>query len=231
VTVKAPGGRVYYASAEAALKTGQTAPAAAAQALAAVTGNTGDKTAIARISCFRDSTAARADTPGMGLKNSGGYLFYDGSDENWLDPNKPAARQYLTAIAKECADMGFDELLLTDVSYPTAGKLNKIDYGTADRAAALGNFLAAMRTALTDYPDVKLSVEIPAAVFTAPDEDAGLSLAQLVGHVDRICAATTAWEAPTLAQALSAAGGADPMPEFLPELSGETLEGSYLLLA
>lgn len=228
ITMKEPDGTVNYASAVSGTRQGKQAAAVSA-ALPALLG--GDSWAVARISCLLDPVAAKADTEGMGLKNTGGYLFYDGNNENWLDPAKPAAQAYLASLVKECAALGFNEILLTDVSYPTAGKLNKIAYGTADRAAALGNFLAAMRTALTDYPDVKLSVEIPAAVFTAPDEDAGLSLAQLVGHVDRICAATTAWEAPTLAQALSAAGGADPMPEFLPELSGETLEGSYLLLA
>lgn len=228
VTVKAPGGRVYYASAEAALKTGQTAPAAAAQALAAVTGNTRDKTAIARISCFRDSTAARADTPGMGLKNSGGYLFYDGSDENWLDPNKPAARQYLTAIAKECADMGFDELLLTDVSYPTVGKLNKIDYGGAVQTQALAAFLTELKAALADT-QVTVVVELPAAaILSGSDAAAGVSLAVLAPLCDGIAAQTDPAEAADLAAAVTAAGGKAFLPEYpagtvLPEKTGGLL--------
>ena len=36
----------------------------------------------------------------MGLKNTGGYIFYDGNNLNWLDPSKPAARQYLGGLAE-----------------------------------------------------------------------------------------------------------------------------------
>ncbi len=41
------------------------------------------------MSCFLDPiAAARADVEGMGLKNTGGYIFYDGNNGNWLDPSK-----------------------------------------------------------------------------------------------------------------------------------------------
>lgn len=95
--------------------------------------------------------AARADVEGMGLKNTGGYIFYDGNNGNWLDPSKPAARQYLCTLAAELAQQGFDEILLTDVGYPTVGKLDKIDYNGADRAASIRLFLEELRSALGEY--------------------------------------------------------------------------------
>lgn len=79
---------------------------------------------------------------------------------NWLDPSKPAARQYLCGLAKELAEMGFDEILLTDVSYPTEGKLDKIAYGETGKVQNLNTFLDEMRAALAAY-DVKLSIELP----------------------------------------------------------------------
>lgn len=45
-----------------------------------------DVTAAARIACFHDPKAANADVEGMGLKNTGGYIFYDGNNSQWLDP-------------------------------------------------------------------------------------------------------------------------------------------------
>ena len=33
----------------------------------------------------------------------------------WLDPDKEAAREYVIALALECAQMGFDELLLEEM--------------------------------------------------------------------------------------------------------------------
>ena len=41
----------------------------------------------------------------MGLKNTGGYIFYDGNNSQGLDPAKPAAREYLCGLAKEAAEL------------------------------------------------------------------------------------------------------------------------------
>ena len=99
----------------------------------------------------------------MGLKNTGGYIYYDGNDLNWLDPSKPAARQYLCGLAREIADLGFDEILLTDVGYPTTGPLDKIDYNGADRAESIRTFLEELRSALGEY-GVAVSIELPPEV-------------------------------------------------------------------
>lgn len=54
---------------------------------------------IARLACFLDPKAALADVEGKGLKNTGGFIFYDGNNHQWLDPGKPGARQYLCELA------------------------------------------------------------------------------------------------------------------------------------
>ena len=92
VTLKDSTGHIYFAATGAAAGTVSTAEDTAA-ALAEVTESSYHS--IARMSCFLDPIAARADVEGMGLKNTGGYIFYDGNNGNWLDPSKPAARQYL----------------------------------------------------------------------------------------------------------------------------------------
>ena len=105
-------------------------------AVVAYSQNIGGHT-IARLSCFHDPKAANRDVEGMGLKNTGGYIFYDGNNSQWLDPAKSAAREYLCKLAKEAAELGFDEILLTDVSYPIVGKLDKIAGGEGERSAHL----------------------------------------------------------------------------------------------
>ncbi len=223
VTMKAAGGKVYFTSDAAASGTVETAEGSAA-ALAALTADD-DVHTIARFSCFRDSLAARADVEGMGLKNTGGYIFYDGSNQQWLDPAKPSARQYLYTMAKECADLGFDEILLTDLSYPTEGKLNKIAYGEGDKSANIKTFLTELRAVLSDT-HVKLSVELPAAVLlTGSDQNAGQVLSDIAPLVDRIYTQTTADQTEAIKAALS-----NDSVEFVPELtapSGDT----YLVTA
>ncbi|MDY3281822.1 putative glycoside hydrolase [Dysosmobacter sp.] len=213
VTVKDGAGRVYYTSPE------QQA------SIAALTGS--EYRTIARMSCFLDPGTARADVEGMGLKNTGGYLFYDGNNANWLDPGKPAARQYLCGIAAELADLGFDELLLTDVSYPTEGKIDKIDYGETLKSAALADFLREVRTAVGE--DVTVSIELPAETILSGSEPvSGIVLADLAPLADRIYAVTDAASAPALEQALQAACGTTEFAAEVTDAAG--VEGSFLLV-
>ena len=184
----------------------------------------------ARMSCFLDPIAARADVEGMGLKNTGGYIFYDGNNGNWLDPSKPAARQYLCTLAAELAQQGFDEILLTDVGYPTVGKLDKIDYNGADRAASIRLFLEELRSALGEY-GVAVSIELPPEVITSgADDTAGLVLSDIAPLVDRVYAVTTVDQIPALEAAVSAAG---EDTDFVAELTGHSpdVTGSCLILA
>lgn len=228
VTLKDSAGLVYFDAAGAVSGTVRT-EADTTAALEALTGQE-DLYTVARISCFHDPKAANAEVESMGLKNTGGYIFYDGNNSQWLDPAKPEARQYLTGIIREAAALGFDEILLTDVSYPTEGKLDKISYGEVDRQAQLGAFLAEVRLALEGY-DVTLSVELPeTAVLNGAEETSGASLAQFAPHVDRLYAVTTS-DRTTALSALAAA--AEGTPDFVAELSAydPEVKGSWLLTA
>lgn len=213
VTVKDAAGRVYHTSPEQR------------DAIAALTGS--NYRTIARMSCFLDPRAARADVEGMGLKNTGGYLFYDGNSTNWLDPGKPAARQYLCGIAKELAEQGFDELLLTNVSYPTEGKIDKIDYGEALKPAALADFLREVRSAVGE--DVTISVELPAqTILSGSDPVSGIVLADLAPLADRIYAVTDAASAPALEQVVRAACDTTEFAAEVTDTAG--VEGGFLLM-
>ena len=217
VTVKDSSGSVYYDS-QTALAAAKKVAASTGEALTELT-ESGLHT-IARMSCLLDSRAANADVEGRGLKNTGGYIFYDGNNRNWLDPAKEGTRTYVSQLAVECAAMGFDEILLTDFSFPTEGKLDKIQYPEEGMEASLSGLLAALRTALDQagYEDVLVSVELPAdAVSSGRDDTAGLVLAEIAPLVDRIYARTIETQAQTLSDAVAAAGGS----LFVPELQAQ----------
>lgn len=228
VTVKDASGHVYFDSALPAASGAIRTESTTAAALTAMTAS--DTYTIARLSCLLDPIAAKADVEGMGLKNTGGYIFYDGNNGNWLDPSKPAARQYLCTLAAELAQQGFDEILLTDVGYPTVGKLDKIDYNGADRAASIRLFLEELRSALGEY-GVAVSIELPPEVITSgADDTAGLVLSDIAPLVDRVYAVTTVDQIPALEAAVSAAG---EDTDFVAELTGHSpdVTGSCLILA
>ena len=232
VRLKTSNGTVYFNAANAVSGAVETELDTAA-ALAAVTAQEGLHT-IASVACLQDFKAANADVEGRGLKNTGGYIFYDGNNSLWLDPAKPGTREYVCALAKEIAELGFDELLLTDFSYPTVGKINKIHYNTdVPLANNLDLLLSDLNTALESY-DILLSVEVPEAVIAeGPDTVAGLDLNRLVSRVDRVYAVTTPEKAETLSNLVAQAAGAEGKTEFIPELTADSpaLTGSRLILA
>ncbi len=225
-TVKDSGGNVYFDSGTAVSGSVSTA-ADTSGALAEMTGEASSFYTVARLSCFHDPKAADSDVEAMGLKNTGGFLFYDGNNSRWLDPAKPAARQYLCEIAKEAAALGFDEILLTDVGYPTEGQLDKIDYGEGDLKQNLLTFLEEMRAALEPY-SVALSIEVPEAAVMGDSQDTELTLAELAARADRIYAETAPENIKALTAAVTAASGTT---DFVAELETHTAEvsGSCLI--
>lgn len=200
VTMKAPGGQWNYPF-DVSMAGAETSPYGEAVKTALPALLDGKTYSIARLSCLRDGGVARANLETMGLKNTGGYAFYDGNNENWLDPAKEATRTYLAQLAVECADLGFDEILLTDLTYPTEGKVSKIAYGsdpryetqTAYNTEQIAQLLQLIKAALGDRK-VTLSLEVPETVLTnnGVDETAGIDLWNtLMARLSRIYVPTT----------------------------------------
>ena len=102
VTLKDAAGNVYFNSTVALPGTVRFQEGETDAALAAVVAysQSTEGHSIARLSCFHDPKAANRDVENMGLENTGGYIFYDGNNSQWLDPAKPAAREYLCGLAK-----------------------------------------------------------------------------------------------------------------------------------
>ena len=72
---------------------------------------------VAEVSCLRDDRLVRR-RPDLALSGPGGSPWRDGNGGWWLDPANPAVAAYLTGLCRELADLGFDEILLTDFRSP-----------------------------------------------------------------------------------------------------------------
>lgn len=187
-----------------------------------------DTYAIARLSLLHDSVYSMANMADAGLCQPSGYVWYDNHNLHWLDPNKVMARQYLCQLVRSCAEQGFDEILLTDFTYPTLGKLHKIDYRGADKPAALHALLSDLKATLSEY-DITLSVELPAeSLLGSVNENSGLDLTDVVPRVDRVYAVTVEADVPALTEAVTALS---ETTNFVPELTAAPEAGSYLLLS
>lgn len=102
---------------------------------------------VGHIVCFRDSAYARSVTE-TALVREDGQLWYDAEGQAWLDPTDPQVLQYITALVKECGELGFKEVLLDQFCYPadTTGVANT----AADPAQVLADFAENLRSALPE---------------------------------------------------------------------------------
>lgn len=183
---------------------------------------------VARISALHDSLYAAAHPADAGVQQLKypDYIWFDPDSTFFLAPEKPAARQYVVSVARECAALGFDELLFDEFGYPTRGRLNNIDESqrTMSKSAALTQLAGELRSGTEEY-GVKLSVQLDAAaVLAGGNEKAGQELAALAAAFDRIYVETTAEQLPALTAALAPYGA-----ELVPILSAPLALGSYLL--
>lgn len=108
---------------------------------------------VARLSCFKDPLWSGLH-PEQALQNARGAPWRDADGITWLNPYNKDSWAYIAAVAKEAARIGFDEVQLDYVRFPTGGRLDAIDFAGADaaqsKAEVIGEFLRYIREALAD---------------------------------------------------------------------------------
>lgn len=110
---------------------------------------------VAQVSCLRDSALVREE-PGLSLHRVSGSPWLDESRQGWLDPAQPQVQSYLIGLCRELAQLGFDEILLTDCGFPTQGDLDSLR-AVEEKEETLEIFCRQLQGALADTP-VTLSV-------------------------------------------------------------------------
>ena len=140
------------------------------------------------------------------------------------DPGKAAAREYLVQLCKECAELGFDEILLDYCTYPVHGRLDRIDYGSVTNLTdTLSVFVEGVREALPKT--TALSVLVRDQVTTDAN-DGGVTLALLTEHFDRIYVDTDTVDAAALQGLLPA--DFDPVTRLVQVAAEAASSGSYV---
>ncbi|MBQ9493418.1 MAG: hypothetical protein IJR54_06765 [Oscillibacter sp.] len=181
------------------------------EALKKLTG--ADTHTIASLACFRDWRASNGNVRAR-LRNLSGRIFQDGNEDFWLDPSREVTRTYLCNLARDAAELGFDEILLTDACYPSVGRLDRILYGDLSTAENLAVFFSEVRKTLEPY-HVALSVEVPKEILLNRDtpHSSGLSIDIIAPYVDRVYAKVEPSEVQGCTDALAG------VLMFVPELS------------
>ncbi|MCI8855768.1 MAG: hypothetical protein HFH26_04360 [Clostridiaceae bacterium] len=151
----------------------------------------------------RDDLYARRDES-IALQNIKNIGWRDPDSRIFLDPANEEANAYLTGIAKELEGLGFQELILRGVGYPSYGWLQRIAYAE-DRFGTVTDFVTAVQTAA---PSIKVSVWLDSPGLPQ-NEDTGQSVSALYEAAFRVYAELPEEGYDPLYSALSAAAGAN----------------------
>lgn len=143
---------------------------------------------IARVVAMEDPLLA-TKRPELAIRDTTtGGVWKTVNGVAWVNATKPAVWDYLTGIALEAADLGFDEVQFDYVRFPSDGNIDAIDLGVPDtlavRTKAIHDFLSAAHDALNQR-GVALSADIfGIAMWDSNDNGIGQQLENIAPAVD-----------------------------------------------
>ena len=143
LTLKDAAGNIYYASQAAAAAGGIVAEPLDAGHIAAILREE-KLIPVAQLAAFKD--------PSMAIHYNGSALWLDAQKNGnpWLNPYSTAAVEYVGDLVEEVQQLGFEQVVLTNVQFPKLSK--KQDYGTTNgvsRADQLKADIAALQDRLS----------------------------------------------------------------------------------
>lgn len=147
---------------------------------------------IARIVVFQDPYLAEK-RPDIALKDKDGGIWHDFKGLSWVDPTQQLVWDYNLDLAKEAAQLGFDEINFDYIRFPSDGNIKQIVYANLDnatfesKAKTMAKFYQYLNQTLTFYP-VFTSADMFGMVLWRSD---GLNIGQRIedaaGNFDYIC--------------------------------------------
>ena len=139
---------------------------------------------IARIVTFKDTLLAQAH-PEWAIKTADGKIFRDNEGLAWVDPFVTQVWDYNVALAREAAQMGFDEIQFDYVRFPDKRGLVFSKPNTEqNRVAAINGLLTEARATLRPY-NVFLAADIFGYVcWNQNDTEIGQRIEDIMQHVD-----------------------------------------------
>ncbi len=132
---------------------------------------------IARIAVMRDECFVKNNLELAAVKKDG-TPWRDGGGHYWLSPHELKTAQYIADLGKAAYAVGFDEVQLDYVRYPSDGQMALLNYEYSDtvnasssnemkRRQTMKNFVAHVRKELGEIP---LSADLFGLVLTSKDD-------------------------------------------------------------
>ena len=147
---------------------------------------------IGRIVTFKDPTYA-GKVSDIAYKKADGTVWQDSAGNKWPNPYNKSSWDYPIALAKEAAELGFDEIQFDYVRFPSSeGRVSQIaygfEYGSKTKADIIVEFLEKVMAELETY-DVQVSVDVFGIVTkrNGDFENIGQDFTRIASVVDIVC--------------------------------------------
>ncbi len=147
---------------------------------------------IARMVVFKDNPLAFG-RPDLAVRRKEGTIWLDRENLGWGNPFRKEVWDYNIALAKEVASLGFDEINLDYIRFPSDGDLGAIAWEETNtletRTKAIREFFKAVSEALAPFP-VFLSADVFGLtpwVEGGGDMGIGQRIEDISPYVDYLC--------------------------------------------
>ncbi|MEI7620494.1 MAG: putative glycoside hydrolase [Candidatus Falkowbacteria bacterium] len=146
---------------------------------------------IARIAVFQDPALSSKKKDWAVMNKNTNQIWKDNKGLSWLDPANPAVWKYHTEIAKEAIDLGFDEINLDYVRFPSDGPISAMVFpkwkGEGTKADVIKRFFTFFAKELMTEP-AYTSVDLFGLVTTIKnDMNIGQLLENATPYFDYVC--------------------------------------------
>ncbi len=108
---------------------------------------------IAQIHAFKDKIATKNSAAKILYTKHEGWSWFDAANgKPWLNPYSSEAQQYVTALACELADLGFENVMVSSIMFPDVSSFVNADFGpleqTISHAEILSQYTVSLKAAL-----------------------------------------------------------------------------------
>lgn len=125
---------------------------------------------IARIAVFEDPIYA-GNNPTQAVQNSSGNLWKDKHGLSWVDASSSEFRIYILDLALEAHVLGFDEINLDYIRFPTDGSKDKVYpiSGSKPKAEVINSFLSYIHSELNSR-GIPMSIDVFGQIMSTQDD-------------------------------------------------------------
>jgi len=129
---------------------------------------------VARMVIFKDTPFAFGNAD-LAITYANGIVWLDGEGAAWANPFREEVWAYNIALAKEVAELGFDEINLDYLRFPSDGNLQTIAFieesNVETRTTAIRTFVRRMREAVAPYGTFLSADVFGLTVWVKPEDD------------------------------------------------------------